>query len=73
MSQKLGVTRERLPDVTLSNYAGSVDLLVLPRVSSERGRGSKTAGGAPLLPNVVRVAAAPPAPDVGSFSPGLAE
>ena len=60
-------------NVSLSNYAGSVDLLVLPRVSSECCRGSEPTGGAPLLPDVVGMAAAPPAPDVGSLSPSLAE
>ncbi len=51
----------------------SIDLLVLPRISSERSGGSEPASCASLLPNVVRVSAAPPASDVGSFSPGLAE
>ena len=56
-----------------SDDTGSIDLLVLPRVSSERSCGSEPAGGASLLPNVVGVSAAPPASDVGSFSPRLAE
>ena len=56
-----------------SDDTGSIDLLVLPRVSSEGSGGSEPAGGASLLPNVVGVAAAPPAPDVGSFSSRFAE
>ena len=55
------------------DYSCSIDLLVLPRVSAEGSGGSEPAGGAPLLPNMVGVAAAPPASDVGSFSPRLAE
>jgi hypothetical protein len=58
---------------TKSDDTGSVDLLVLPRISAERCCRSKSAGRAPLLPNMIGVAAAPPAPDVGSFSPSLAK
>ena len=72
-SQSEDVIRRCIRDVILSNYAGSVDLLVLPRISSERSGSSEPACRAPLLSNVVRMAATPPAPDVSSFSPGLAE
>jgi len=51
----------------------SVNLLVLPRVSAQCCCRSKSAGRAPLLPNVIGMAAAPPASDVGSFSPSLAK
>ena len=72
-SQSEYIIRRCTGDVVLSNYAGSVYLLVLPGISSERSGSSEPAGGAPFLPNMVRVAATPPASDVGSFSPGLAE
>ncbi len=52
---------------------GSIDLFVLPRVSSERCGGSEPAGGASLLSDMVGVAAAPPASYVGSLSPSFAE
>ena len=55
------------------DYACSVDLLVLPRISSERSGGSKPTRSASFLTDVVRVAAAPPASDVGSLAPSLAE
>ena len=58
---------------TLSYYAGSIDLLVLPRISSKRSGSPEPAGRAPLLPDVIGMSAAPPAPDVSSFSPSLAE
>ena len=72
-SQREDIIRRCMGDVILSNYAGSVYLLVLPRISSERSGSSEPAGRAPLLSNVVRVAATPPAPDVSSFSPSLPE
>jgi len=56
-----------------SDNADSVDLLVLPGVSAERGRCSEPAGGASLLSNMVGVSATPPASDVGTLTPGFSE
>ncbi len=63
----------RVSELEPSDYSGPIDFLVLPRVSSEGRRRSEAAGGTSLLPNMIRVAAAPPAPNVGSLSPSLAE
>ena len=56
-----------------SDDSDPVDLLVLPRVSTQLCRGSESTGSAPLLPNVVRVTAAPPASDMGALAPGFSE
>ena len=72
-SQSEDIIRRCTGDVVLSNYAGSVYLLVLPGISSERSGSSEPAGGAPFLPNMVRVAATPPASDVGTLTPGFSE
>ena len=55
------------------DYSDSVNLLVLPRISPELRRGSKSTGSASLLPNVVRVTAAPPASDMGALAPSFTE
>ena len=54
-------------------YSDSVDFLVLPRVSSHCCLGSKPARGAPLLSDMVGMAPASAASNVGSLAAGLSE
>ena len=57
----------------MSNDSGPIDLLVLPRISSERGRCSETTGCTSLFPYMVGVAAAPSAADMRAFSACFSE
>lgn len=51
----------------------SIDLLILPRVSSERRSCSEPTRRASLLSNMVGVAATPPASDVSPLAAGFSE